>query len=352
MLPEDVDCKPTGEPPLKTSFELKERVEKIFGKGYKPEYETMDTFVDSSWYFLRYTDPKNDKEFASKDKIKSWLPVNRYAGGAEHTALHLIYARFFTKALRDIGLLDFDEPFTERINRGLILGTDNNKMSKSKGNTINPENEIEKVGTDSVRLYLAFLGPANTPQSYPYNFNGLVGMRRFLERVCELENKINKNINETDNLKSLRNETIKKVIDDVDKFKFNTAISQIMIYTNKLKKEKEISKFSYEQLLVMLSMFAPYITEELWESIGNEYSVHNEKLEYGEYTKVSDIKVAVQVNGKLKGVISIEEGLAEEEVIEVAKNEVDGLKLVLDEKEKIIYVEGKILNIVKGKMLK
>ena len=225
-------------------------------------------------------------------------------------------------------------------------------MSKSKGNTINPENEIEKVGTDSVRLYLAFLGPANTPQSYPYNFNGLVGMRRFLERVCELENKVNTQIDETDVIKSLRNESIEKVIEDVDKFKFNTAISQIMIYTNTLKKEKEISKLSYEQLLVMLSMFAPYITEELWESIGNDYSIHNEKLEYGEYKKVSDIKVAVQLNGKLKGVVIVEVGATKENVVEIAKNEISGLSNLLDESEKVIYVEGKILNIVKGKMLK
>ena len=183
LLSEDVDFTPTGEPPLASSKELKKRTEKIFGKKWLPEYDTLDTFVDSSWYFLRYIDPKNSKELASKEKLKNWMPIARYSGGAEHTTMHLLYSRFFHKALFDLGIVNENEPYLERMNRGIILGKDGRKMSKRWGNVIDPDEQVKTVGADSVRMYLAFIGPYNVVGHYPWDIGGIVGVRRFLERV-------------------------------------------------------------------------------------------------------------------------------------------------------------------------
>ncbi len=186
LLPTDVDFKPTGKAPLASSQELKERVTKLFGEGWTPEYDTLDTFVDSSWYFLRYLDPQNAHQFSDAELMKKWLPVNRYSGGSEHTTMHVLYARFFMQALYDLALVPVAEPFAERFNRGLILGPDGHKMSKSKGNVVNPDEFVQKYGADAVRVYLAFIGPYNEPRSYPWNLDGVAAMRKFLERVVRL----------------------------------------------------------------------------------------------------------------------------------------------------------------------
>ncbi|MFZ2500914.1 MAG: leucine--tRNA ligase, partial [Minisyncoccia bacterium] len=186
ILPTDVDFKPTGESPLASSKELKERVTKIFGEGWTPEYDTLDTFVDSSWYFLRYLDPKDSHDFSDQSLMKKWLAVDRYSGGSEHTTMHVLYARFFMKALYDLSLVPVDEPFTERFNRGLIMGPDGAKMSKSKGNVLNPDEFVQKYGADAVRIYLAFIGPYNEPGSYPWNLDGVTSMRKFLDRITRL----------------------------------------------------------------------------------------------------------------------------------------------------------------------
>jgi len=173
LLPTDVDFSPSAGSPLATSKELKERVERIFGEGWTPEYDTLDTFVDSSWYFLRYLDPKDENDFSDQSLLKKWLPVNRYSGGSEHTTLHLLYSRFFHKALYDLALVPTPEPFEERFNRGLILGTDGQKMSKRWGNVVNPDEMVSKFGSDAVRMYLAFIGPYNEPGTYPWNLDGI-----------------------------------------------------------------------------------------------------------------------------------------------------------------------------------
>src|SRR5690606_32909055 len=182
-LPTDVDFAPSGVSPLATSKELQERVERIFGAGWTPEYDTLDTFVDSSWYFLRYLDPEDTHDFSDQERMRRWLPVHRYSGGSEHTTMHLLYARFFTKALYDLALVPIAEPFVERYNRGLILGPDGQKMSKSKGDVLNPDTVVAALGADAVRMYLAFIGPYNEPGNYPWNLDGTASMRRFLDRI-------------------------------------------------------------------------------------------------------------------------------------------------------------------------
>jgi leucyl-tRNA synthetase len=190
LLPEDVDHTPDGTAPLARSKELFDRTEKIFGKGWRPEVETMDTFVDSSWYFYRYTDNQNPDVFAEAKKMDAWMPIDLYMGGAEHTTMHLLYSRFWTKALYDIGLVKDIEAYKVRRNRGLILGPDGDKMSKSKGNVINPDEIVDRLGTDTVRMYLAFMGPYGITANYPWDPNGVVGVRRFLERVWKAKDKI------------------------------------------------------------------------------------------------------------------------------------------------------------------
>src|SRR3989338_7043146 len=224
LLPTDVDFTPTGVAPLARSKELLARTEKIFGKGWKPEADTMDVFVDSSWYFLRYLDPKNSTEFSSLEKQKAWMPVQRYSGGGEHTTVHVLYSRFFQKALYALGLVTESEPYKVRMNRGIILAEDGRKMSKRWGNVVNPDLQVANVGADAVRTYLAFIGPYNEVGSFPWNTNGLVGVRRFLERVAGLS----EHVSDADiphELVVLMNQTVKKVGDDIEAMKFNTSVS-------------------------------------------------------------------------------------------------------------------------------
>ncbi len=348
MLPTDVDFTPKGTSPLATSKELKERTEKIFGEGFAPEVETMDTFVDSSWYFLRYLDPENTDNFAATEKIKDWMPVDRYSGGAEHTTMHLLYSRFFYKALFDMGLVKESEPFTERMNRGLILGPDGQKMSKSKGNVIDPDEWVERVGADSVRMYLAFIGPFNEVGQYPWDIGGIAGVRRFLERVWKLSQSEFLNISsEKKEIESLLHKTIKKVTEDIESYKFNTAISSMMILLNEI--ENGISKEKFEIFLKLLSPFAPHITEEVWNNLGNTGSIHLEKWPVWDKEKLieSETKIMVQINGKIRAEFLAESEISEEE----AKEKALGIKEVqkwLAEKQisKVIWVPGRLLNIV------
>jgi len=216
-LPDDVDFTPDGTAPLARSEELKKRTEEIFGAGWTPEVDTMDTFVDSSWYFYRYLDTQNGNEFASADALQSWMPVDMYFGGAEHTTMHLLYSRFWVKALHKLGLVPANEPYKGRQNRGLILGTDGLKMSKSKGNVIDPDEVVSYVGADTVRMYLSFIGPFNEPGNYPWDPNGVVGVRRFLDRVWRLQSKIADTTSEE--ITSELHQTIKKVSADIDQLK-------------------------------------------------------------------------------------------------------------------------------------
>ncbi|MBI2108778.1 MAG: leucine--tRNA ligase [Parcubacteria group bacterium] len=350
-LPTDVDFTPTGEPPLASSKELKKRTEKIFGKGWRSEYDTMDTFIDSSWYFLRYTDPKNDKEPASKKLLKQWMPVKRYSGGAEHTTMHLLYSRFFHKALFDLGIVTEKEPYLSRMNRGIILGTDGRKMSKRWGNVIDPDTQVKMVGADSVRLYLAFIGPYNTVGHYPWDTGGIAGTRRFLERVWKLQEKIAKTENDTLNpeLETLTHQTIKKVGEDIENFKFNTAVSALMIFANALEKEPVILKTQYELLLCLLAPFAPHVTEELWKGLLHTSSIHTETWPPYDEKKMekATMTIVVQVDGKVRDEFTISKETTEEEIKKKAQVLDKVLRWVEGKDiQKILYVQGKLVSIV------
>ncbi|MDP3996604.1 MAG: leucine--tRNA ligase [bacterium] len=359
LLPEDVDFKPTGVSPLARSKELKERTEKIFGEGWKPEVDTMDTFVDSSWYFLRYFDSENEKEFCALEKQKKWMPINQYLGGAEHTTMHLLYSRFFYKALRDIGLVTANEPYKKRMNRGLVLGPDGRKMSKSKGNVVDPDRNVQFAGADSVKMCLAFIGPYNEVGAYPWSMGGIAGMRRFLERVWRLKEKVSnlkpkiadKIQTENTKLQTLLHRTIKKVGEDIEAFKFNTAISQMMICVNELEKQDKVSLEVYETLLKLVAPFAPHITEELWHELGRKKSIHLEKWpEFDEKkTKEPTVTIVFQVNGKIRSTANLARDSKEEEVKEKAFSD-ETLKKWINGKniKKVVYVPGKLLNIVVG----
>jgi leucyl-tRNA synthetase len=275
ILPTDVDFTPTGKAPLASSQELKDRVTKIFGEGWTPEYDTLDTFVDSSWYFTRYLSATNTLAFSDPERMQKWLPVNRYSGGSEHTTMHLLYARFFTKALYDLALVPVDEPFNERFNRGLIMGPDGQKMSKSKGNVLNPDDFVKEFGADAVRIYLAFIGPYNEPRSYPWNLDGVASMRKFLDRVERLVEKAG-SADISDSLEQSLARTSQKVSEDSDRFKFNTAVSALMILVNELEAMPSVPKAALAQLVTLLAPFAPHLAEHLWEKLGGEGSVHQQ----------------------------------------------------------------------------
>lgn len=347
-LPTDVDHTPDGTAPLARSEELKKRTEEIFGEGWTPEVDTMDTFVDSSWYFYRYLDSKNENEFASKKVLKDWMPVSQYFGGAEHTTMHLLYSRFWTKALYSLGLVNESEPYQHRLNRGLILGPDGQKMSKSKGNVIDPDDVVSHVGADTVRTYLAFIGPFNEPGSYPWDPNGVVGVRRFLDRVYRLKGRISDNTSPEEVTRELH-KTIKKVTEDMQRFKFNTAISAMMILVNTIEKSASISKDDYQIVLQLVACFAPHLSEELWFSLGNTDSIHTSAWPiYDESLIIESQQIlAVQINGKVRAEVGLSPDATEEEVKTVVFDNKEVQKwLDGNEPKKFIYVPGRIINIV------
>jgi leucyl-tRNA synthetase len=303
ILPEDVDFKPTGEAPLAKSEALKKRTEEIFGKGWTPEVETMDTFVDSSWYFLRYIDNHNDDLLANPVKQRQWLPVDIYFGGAEHTTMHLLYSRFWQKALYDLGVAVHTEPYKRRINRGLILGPDGNKMSKSKGNVIDPDEQVKLVGADTVKMYLAFMGPYEG-NNYPWDMGGIAGLRRFLERVYGLTGHFTDT--EPEAVTRQLHKTIKKVGLDIEEHKFNTAVSAMMIFVNLAEKEG-LTRATYGTFLKILAPFAPHLTEEIWHEIGTTTSIHLESFPEVDEALAVDalVTIGVQINGKMRGTVTV-----------------------------------------------
>lgn len=345
ILPSDVDFRPTGEAPLAKSKELKERTERIFGEGWTPEVETLDTFVDSSWYFLRYIDNANQDEASSLAHQKEWMPVDLYFGGAEHTTMHLLYSRFWQKALFDLGYVSTKEPYVRRINRGLILGPDGNKMSKSKGNVIDPDDHVKTVGADTVKMYLAFMGPYGETANYPWDMGGIAGIRRFLERVYGLRDHVSND--EPHQMTQALHKTIAKVREDIQLFKFNTAISAMMIYVNQAEKEG-VSNTSYELFLRMLAPFAAHLCEELWEELGKEGSIHTESYPIPDPTLLieTQAQLSVQVNGKLRGVLTLKSEATQEEAVTAAVSDPKIQRYLEGSVSRIIYVPGKILNIV------
>jgi len=315
------------------------------GSKASRETDTLDTFVDSSWYFLRYTDSKNSKKFADAKKMENWMPVDLYSGGAEHTTMHVLYSRFWHKALFDLGLVGEPEPYTRRMNRSLILGPDGQKMSKSRGNVVDPDEVVGRLGADTVRMYLAFIGPYNEVSSFPWNPDSVVGVRRFLERVWKAQEYAGK----TDNaaLENLLHKTIKKVGEDIGALKFNTAISALMIFLNALEKEKSLGKGQWESFLKLLSPFAPHIAEELWAESGQKKSVH--KTLWPEFDtarlKEGSVKIAVQINGKTRGEAEVASD-AGKETVEKAACEAVAARLEGKNILRTIVVPGRLVNFV------
>ena len=348
-LPMDVEFTPDGESPLKKCNEFMNCTCPKCGKKAVREADTLDTFVCSSWYYLRYPDAHNDKEPFNKELINKILPVDKYIGGVEHACMHLLYARFFTKALRDMGYLNFDEPFLSLVHQGTILGPDGEKMSKSKGNTVAPDPLVEEYGADVLRGYLMF--GFNYIDGGPWTDDGIVAINKFYRKVERLTNAIKESDERILDIDKVLHNSLKVIREDLDKFQFNTSMAKIMEYTNILVKYEKsgIPRYYIEQLLLMLAPFAPHITEELWASIGNKYSIHNESYPmYDEkYLVETEKEIAVQVNGKVRATITINIDDSEEVVKEKALKE-DNVKRFTEDKEivKIIVIKGKIVNIV------
>lgn len=347
ILPTDVDFKPTGQSPLVYSKEFQNAECPQCGGKARRESDTMDTFVCSSWYYFRYADPQNDKEFASKKRIKKWLPVDTYVGGAEHAVLHLLYARFFTKVLHNLGHIDFDEPFLKLRNQGIILAEDGRKMSKSLGNVVNPDSVVAEFGADSLRMFEMFMGPLEDMK--PWNTKGIVGIKRFLEKVYKLSGKLQEKVAENKNIQNLLHKTIKKVTEDIGNFRFNTAISQMMILVNEMEKSEELTNKNYKLLLVVLSPFAPHIAEELWEKLGNKESIFLQKWPQYDEKLIKDetIKLVVQVNGKVRDTLEVAVDISEGEAKEKALVSEKVKKYTASQEiKKVIFVKGKLINIV------
>ena len=350
ILPDDVDFKPTGQSPLNYSEKFHKGVEEKYGKGWRREPDTLDTFMCSSWYYYRYLDPKNDKAFASPESLKKWMPVDFYLGGEEHVNGHLLYARFFTKVFYDAGYIDFDEPFTVHRHQGLILGEDNRKMSKRWNNIINPTDIVNEYGADTCRMYEMFMGPLE--QTKPWDTNGVRGVRRFLERVWKLQDNVRTTKAtklRTTNIDKLLHKTIKKVGDDLAELKFNTAIAKMMELTNAFMKEENVTKAHLEIFLKLLSPFAPHIAEEMWSALGHKTSICLESWpEYDESKLVDDtITMVVQVNGKLRANLIVPADISEDDVKSqaLAQNNVQKW-LAGKSPKKVIYVPGKLVSIV------
>lgn len=344
-LPTDVDFKPTGEAPLAKSAELKKRVEDIFGEGWTPEVETMDTFVDSSWYFFRYFDAHNPDSLSSLEKQKQWMPIDIYFGGSEHNTMHLLYSRFWTKVLYDLGLSIVDEPYKKRINRGLVLGPDGNKMSKSKGNVIDPDEQVKRLGADTVKMYLAFMGPYGEMSNYPWDMGGIVGLRRFLERVYGLS----EHIGDSEDVETTRliHKTIQKVTADIELYKFNTAISALMVFLNHAEKAG-LTKQSYLLFLRLLSPFAPHMAEELWYDAGETTSIHKEAWPTADasLTSSTTVTLSVQVNGKMRGTIAVPTDSDETTVLQALREDASLASRIPSEPTRIIHIKNKIINLI------
>ncbi len=342
LLPNDVEYKPKGTSPLGSSKELVERTENIFGKGWTPEIDTMDTFVCSSWYYLRYPDSKNDLEAFSREST-SWLPVDHYIGGAEHATMHLLYARFITKALNDLKIIDFSEPFKHLYHQGTIT-KDGSKMSKSKGNTVSPDLFVEKYGSDTFRCYLMFMGPYD--EGGDWNDKGIKGINKFLSRslrLCHLEAEYK----ESNEDLFIIHSTIKFITSNLDEMKFNTALSRLMEFVNYFY-AKGLNENTRSIYMKLLAPFAPHLSEEVWSMKNNKSIFLSSWPEFDEkYLEKDNIKIAIQVNGKLRATIDIDKNIDKEVLLRQCKEHPNVAKFILNKIViREIYVPNKIVNIV------
>jgi len=359
-LPENVQFKSTGESPLRYEPDFVNTTCPVCGGPATRETDTMDTFMCSSWYFLRYADPHNDQQAWSEEAMRRWLPVDQYIGGAEHAVMHLLYARFFIKALRDMGHLHFDEPFLRLYHQGTVLGPDGQKMSKSRGNVVAPDDVIEKYGVDTVRAYLMFMGPFDAGGSFlPEN---LEGVWRFLNRFWGLVNDAwvehpgTEETGESLTIERLRNKTIKRVTEEFSNFRFNTALAALMECNNVLIKQQRepvarnaAFRCTLESMMQLLAPLAPHITEELWHLTGHIGSIHQTSWPTYEEAMTHDetFTLVVQVNGKVRERIEVSSDISEGEARQLALDNPRVASFIGDNTiQKVIYVPGKLVNIV------
>lgn len=348
-LPEVKDFIPgeDGESPLAKVAEWVNTTCPHCGANAKRETDTMPQWAGSSWYFLRYIDPNNNEKLGDSEKLKYWLSVDWYNGGMEHVTRHLIYSRFWHRFLYDIGVVPTKEPYSKRTYQGLILGPDGNKMSKSKGNVVNPDEIVKAYGADTLRTYIMFIGEYSLPA--PWSENGVKGAKKFLDRVARLADMITDEVVESKELDKELHYTIKKVTEDYENMKYNTAIAQMMTYVNILYKQEKISKEYVKPLLQILNPVAPHITEELWEKLGFEKHVYNSIWpEYDEQKLVANtLEMAVQINGAVKFKINVDSSYNEKQIEEIVLNdnkfnELKGAREV----KKIIVIKNRIVNVV------
>ena len=367
-LPDNVQFKSTGESPLRYEPDFLNTTCPICDGPATREVDTMDTFICSSWYFLRYADPHNTEQAWSQEKLAQWLPVDQYVGGAEHATLHLLYARFFVKALRDMGYLHFDEPFKRLYHQGTVLGPDGQKMSKSRGNVVAPDEYVDKYGADTVRSYMMFIGPFDA--GGVFKAENLEGVWRFLNRFWTLVTETwidspiapatptssNASAASVDAVERLRNKTIKRVTEDIGGFRFNTALAALMECNNamiKLQNTPVAHTAAYrktlETMMQLLAPMAPHITEELWHQSGHSESIHTTAWpSYDEaLTKDETFTLVIQINGKVRERIEVTAGISEEEVRRLALSNPKVTTLIGESTvQKVIYVPGRLVNIV------
>lgn len=355
MLPVTTDIKPsgTGESPLANITEWVNVVDPVTGKKGRRETNTMPQWAGSCWYYLRYIDPNNDEALVDPELVKRWLPVDIYVGGAEHAVLHLLYARFWHKFLYDIGVVETKEPFQKLFNQGMILGEGNEKMSKSKGNVVNPDDIVESHGADSLRLYEMFMGPLDS--SKPWSTNGLDGSRRFLDRIWRLlvdeDGKLSTKVTDTSsgNMEKAYHQTVKKVTEDFEAMHYNTAISQMMVFINEGYKAEQISKEYVEGFVKLISPIVPHIAEELWSILGHTDTIVYESWPTFDDSKLVDneVEIPVQIKGKVRAKLFVAKDATKEELeaLALASDQVQQW-LEGQEVKKIVAIPGKMVNIV------
>jgi len=354
LLPETNNFKPSGngESPLANLTDWLTTTDPISGAPARRETNTMPQWAGSCWYYLRFIDPKNQGQLVDPAKERYWMPVDLYIGGSEHAVLHLLYARFWHKVLYDIGVVSTPEPFKKLVHQGIVLGEDNQKMSKSRGNVVNPDEIMDQFGADAARLYEMFMGPLEAVK--PWSTRGVEGVTRFLERVWRLM------VNEESHLSStvvgtvptlehqrLLHQTIKKVTEDIDALRFNTAISQMMVFTNEMTKAEQRSRALLEPFVLILAPFAPHLAEELWEVLGHKPSVSQQPWPiFDPALTVSDrLTIPIQVNGKLRTKLDVGSDATREQVEGLARAQITEW-LQGKEPKKIVYVEKKLMNFV------
>ncbi|MEE8337050.1 MAG: class I tRNA ligase family protein, partial [Dehalococcoidia bacterium] len=368
-LPYDVEFLPTGESPLALSEQFVNTTCPDCGRAARRETDTLDTFMDSSWYFMRYVDPHNAEQAFSRERAETWLPVDLYTGGAEHAVMHLLYARFFHKAARDAGIVPGDEPFKQLFSQGQILGPDGQRMSKSRGNVVAPDGQIDRWGADTFRAYLMFLGPWD--QGGPYNVDGIVGISRWLNRVWSVATAPPERVADgagidgegvdgegTRELRRRAHGTLQRVTGDLDRFHLNTSVAALMELTNELVRARErgaVDGAAWDEavrlLLLMLAPLCPHIAEELWERTGGEYSVHQQSWPQAdaELARSETVEIAVQVNGRVRARVHVAAEADEATVRAAAESEAAVVQFTAGkEVRRVIYVPGRLLNIVVG----